>query len=173
MVSRPRPARSTGRSRSPARSPSYPATSPSSPSRPSSPSSSHSDEDVEDSLTTFTAARLDAAPASSSVSPPKPDSSSVSVKRPPTASARMASNARTHKSMIVIRYNNVVGGITYHPYARLNTLAAMEPFVVSTNRHLSVMHPVHKLLSPHYRDTMTTNALARQRLINAFYAAVN
>ncbi|VAI01375.1 unnamed protein product [Triticum turgidum subsp. durum] len=49
----------------------------------------------------------------------------------------------------------------------LNTHAVMEPFVISTNRQLSVTHPVHKLLSPHYRDTMTINALARQTLINA------
>ncbi|KAM0880331.1 hypothetical protein ACQ4PT_033647 [Festuca glaucescens] len=49
----------------------------------------------------------------------------------------------------------------------LNTHAVMEPFVISTNRHLSATHPVHKLLSPHYRDTMTINALARQTLINA------
>lgn len=50
---------------------------------------------------------------------------------------------------------------------RLNTHAVMEPFVIATNRNLSVTHPVHKLLSPHYRDTMTINALARQTLINA------
>uniref|UniRef100_A0A0E0KHV4 Lipoxygenase n=1 Tax=Oryza punctata TaxID=4537 RepID=A0A0E0KHV4_ORYPU len=49
----------------------------------------------------------------------------------------------------------------------LNTHAVMEPFVIATNRQLSVTHPVHKLLSPHYRDTMTINALARQTLINA------
>ena len=42
----------------------------------------------------------------------------------------------------------------------------MEPFVIATNRQLSVTHPVHKLLHPHYRDTMTINALARQTLIN-------
>ena len=48
----------------------------------------------------------------------------------------------------------------------LNTHAVMEPFVIATNRQLSVTHPVHKLLSPHYRDTMTINALARQTLIN-------
>jgi len=39
--------------------------------------------------------------------------------------------------------------------------------VIATNRQLSAMHPVHKLLSPHYRDTMNINALARQTLINA------
>ncbi|XP_062214879.1 putative linoleate 9S-lipoxygenase 3 [Phragmites australis] len=48
----------------------------------------------------------------------------------------------------------------------LNTHAVMEPFVIATNRQLSVTHPVHKLLHPHYRDTMTINALARQTLIN-------
>ncbi|XP_074580115.1 putative linoleate 9S-lipoxygenase 4 [Curcuma longa] len=49
----------------------------------------------------------------------------------------------------------------------LNTHAVMEPFVIATNRQLSVVHPVHKLLSPHYRDTMNINAFARQTLINA------
>ncbi|CAD6206286.1 unnamed protein product [Miscanthus lutarioriparius] len=48
----------------------------------------------------------------------------------------------------------------------LNTHAVMEPFVIATNRQLSVTHPVHKLLHPHFRDTMTINALARQTLIN-------
>ncbi|TVU45519.1 hypothetical protein EJB05_05008, partial [Eragrostis curvula] len=49
----------------------------------------------------------------------------------------------------------------------LNTHAVIEPFVIATNRQLSAVHPVHKLLSPHYRDTMNINALARQLLINA------
>ncbi|CAD6228766.1 unnamed protein product [Miscanthus lutarioriparius] len=49
----------------------------------------------------------------------------------------------------------------------LNTHAVMEPFVIATNRQLSVTHPVHRLLLPHYRDTMNINALARQKLINA------
>ncbi|KAJ1286609.1 hypothetical protein BS78_03G365300 [Paspalum vaginatum] len=49
----------------------------------------------------------------------------------------------------------------------LNTHAVMEPFVIATNRQLSVTHPVNKLLTPHYRDTMNINGLARQMLINA------
>jgi linoleate 9S-lipoxygenase len=49
----------------------------------------------------------------------------------------------------------------------LNTHAVIEPFVIATHRQLSVTHPIHKLMSPHYRDTMNINALARQTLINA------
>lgn len=49
----------------------------------------------------------------------------------------------------------------------LNTHAVIEPFVIATNRQLSAIHPIYKLLQPHYRDTMNINALARQTLINA------
>ncbi|XP_020211492.1 probable linoleate 9S-lipoxygenase 5 [Cajanus cajan] len=49
----------------------------------------------------------------------------------------------------------------------LHTHAVIEPFVISANRQLSVLHPIHKLLHPHFRDTMNINALARQILINA------
>ncbi|XP_060966833.1 probable linoleate 9S-lipoxygenase 5 isoform X2 [Cannabis sativa] len=49
----------------------------------------------------------------------------------------------------------------------LNTHAVIEPFVIATNRQLSALHPIHKLLQPHFRDTMNINALARQTLINA------
>ncbi|KAK8709596.1 hypothetical protein V6N13_060610 [Hibiscus sabdariffa] len=49
----------------------------------------------------------------------------------------------------------------------LNTHAVIEPFIIATHRQLSVVHPVHKLLHPHFRDTMNINALARQTLINA------
>lgn len=42
----------------------------------------------------------------------------------------------------------------------------IEPFIIATNRQLSVLHPIHKLLQPHFRDTMNINALARQVLIN-------
>lgn len=49
---------------------------------------------------------------------------------------------------------------------RLRTHAVIEPFIIATNRQLSVLHPIHKLLQPHFRDTMNINALARQILIN-------
>ncbi|VAI21679.1 unnamed protein product [Triticum turgidum subsp. durum] len=49
----------------------------------------------------------------------------------------------------------------------LNTHAVMEPFIIATNRQLSVTHPVHKLLHPHYRDTMNINSRARELLVSA------
>ncbi|KAE8669624.1 Linoleate 9S-lipoxygenase 5 [Hibiscus syriacus] len=49
----------------------------------------------------------------------------------------------------------------------LNTHAVVEPFVIATNRQLSAIHPIYKLLHPHFRDTMNINALARMLLINA------
>ncbi|KAI5063150.1 hypothetical protein GOP47_0021697 [Adiantum capillus-veneris] len=48
----------------------------------------------------------------------------------------------------------------------LHTHACVEPFVIATHRQLSTMHPVHMLLSPHFKDTMHINALARNSLIN-------
>ncbi|PWA87480.1 lipoxygenase [Artemisia annua] len=49
----------------------------------------------------------------------------------------------------------------------LHTHAAIEPFIIATNRQLSILHPIHKLLHPHFRDTMNINGLSRQTLINA------
>ncbi|KAL8162695.1 hypothetical protein V2J09_014184 [Rumex salicifolius] len=49
----------------------------------------------------------------------------------------------------------------------LQTHAVIEPFIIASNRQLSVIHPIRKLLHPHFRDTMNINALARQILINA------
>ncbi|KAM6567758.1 hypothetical protein CsatA_026886 [Cannabis sativa] len=62
-----------------------------------------------------------------------------------------------------------VNDVCYHQvYSHwLKTHCVSEPFVIATNRQLSVLHPIHKLLQPHFRDTMNINALARQTLINA------
>ncbi|CAL0311226.1 unnamed protein product [Lupinus luteus] len=49
----------------------------------------------------------------------------------------------------------------------LYTHAVIEPFIIASNRQLSALHPIYKLLHPHFRDTMNINALARQILINA------
>lgn len=65
-----------------------------------------------------------------------------------------------------IHYGKVIFKLNFR-YRRLHTHAAIEPFVIATNRQLSVLHPIHKLLHPHFRDTMNINALARQILINA------
>nr|ABF66649.1 lipoxygenase-3 [Physcomitrium patens] len=49
----------------------------------------------------------------------------------------------------------------------LRTHAAIEPFIIATNRQLSIMHPVHKALVSHYKNTMDINQAARKSLINA------
>ncbi|KAL2332253.1 hypothetical protein Fmac_019834 [Flemingia macrophylla] len=62
----------------------------------------------------------------------------------------------------------VVNDSCYHQLVShwLNTHAVVEPFILATNRHLSVVHPIYKLLHPHYRDTMNINSLARVKLVN-------
>uniref|UniRef100_A0ACD5YID3 Uncharacterized protein n=1 Tax=Avena sativa TaxID=4498 RepID=A0ACD5YID3_AVESA len=49
----------------------------------------------------------------------------------------------------------------------LRTHACVEPYIIATNRQLSRMHPVYRLLHPHFRYTMEINALAREALVNA------
>ncbi|XP_045820948.1 linoleate 13S-lipoxygenase 2-1, chloroplastic-like [Trifolium pratense] len=49
----------------------------------------------------------------------------------------------------------------------LRTHCATEPYIIATNRQLSAMHPIYKLLLPHFRYTMEINALAREALVNA------
>ncbi|KAM7528888.1 hypothetical protein LguiB_032298 [Lonicera macranthoides] len=49
----------------------------------------------------------------------------------------------------------------------LRTHCVTEPYIIATNRQLSAMHPIHRLLRPYFRYTMEINALARFALINA------
>lgn len=41
----------------------------------------------------------------------------------------------------------------------------LEPFVVATNRQLSVNHPLYRLLVPHFKGTIFINYLAKEKLI--------
>lgn len=68
--------------------------------------------------------------------------------------------AKTHVAIIDTGYHQLVSHW-------LRTHACIEPFVIATRRQLSAMHPLHVLLSPHFKDTMHINALARSSLINA------
>ncbi|CAJ2646755.1 unnamed protein product [Trifolium pratense] len=63
----------------------------------------------------------------------------------------------------------IVNDSCYHQLVShwLNTHAVVEPFIIATNRQLSVLHPINKLLDPHFRDTININGLARNALINA------
>ncbi|XP_043691676.1 linoleate 13S-lipoxygenase 2-1, chloroplastic-like [Telopea speciosissima] len=49
----------------------------------------------------------------------------------------------------------------------LRTHCCTEPYIIAANRQLSEMHPIYRLLNPHFRYTMEINALARGLLINA------
>ncbi|CAN1325703.1 Linoleate 9S-lipoxygenase 6 (Fragment) [Linum perenne] len=49
----------------------------------------------------------------------------------------------------------------------LHTHAVIEPFIIASRRQLSALHPIHRLLHPHFKDTMHINALARNFLINS------
>ena len=49
----------------------------------------------------------------------------------------------------------------------LRTHACMEPFLIGMRRQMSFMHPVFKLMLPHFRYTMHINANARATLVNA------
>lgn len=49
----------------------------------------------------------------------------------------------------------------------LRTHGCTEPYIIAANRQLSALHPIYRLLCPHFRYTMEINALAREALINA------
>ncbi|KAG0562418.1 hypothetical protein KC19_9G144400 [Ceratodon purpureus] len=43
--------------------------------------------------------------------------------------------------------------------------AMTEPVIIATHRHLSKLHPIHQLMLPHFKYTLTINATAREKLI--------
>ncbi|GFZ20740.1 lipoxygenase 2 [Actinidia rufa] len=49
----------------------------------------------------------------------------------------------------------------------LRTHCVTEPYIIASHRQLSAMHPIFRLLHPHFRYTMKINSMARRRLINA------
>ncbi|CAJ2678553.1 unnamed protein product [Trifolium pratense] len=59
------------------------------------------------------------------------------------------------------------GGVHTLVHHWLRIHACIEPLIIAAHRQLSVMHPVFKLLHPHMRYTLKTNATAREVLINA------
>lgn len=61
--------------------------------------------------------------------------------------------------------NLVISG--FDLVCRMRTHACMEPFIIATARQLSALHPVHRVIVPHYKNTMDINAAARKALINA------
>ncbi|XP_020675596.1 linoleate 9S-lipoxygenase 6 [Dendrobium catenatum] len=68
--------------------------------------------------------------------------------------------AKTHVSINDSGYHQLISHW-------LHTHAVVEPFIIATRRQLSTMHPIHKLLDPHFKDTMHINSLARSILLNA------
>ena len=57
--------------------------------------------------------------------------------------------------------------LMFFQHCRLRTHCVTEPYIIATNRQLSQMHPIQRLLCPHLRYTMQINNLARLALINA------
>ncbi|XP_062232947.1 lipoxygenase 2.1, chloroplastic-like [Phragmites australis] len=49
----------------------------------------------------------------------------------------------------------------------LRTHCCVEPYIIAANRQLSQMHPIYRLLHPHFRFTMELNVLGRDLLISA------
>ncbi|WOL19484.1 putative lipoxygenase 8, chloroplastic [Canna indica] len=49
----------------------------------------------------------------------------------------------------------------------LRTHCCVEPYIIAAHRQLSQMHPIFRLLHPHFRYNMDINSKARQSLINA------
>ncbi|KAK7369025.1 hypothetical protein VNO80_11059 [Phaseolus coccineus] len=91
-----------------------------------------------------------------------PNTSSKKVLTPPTDATTkwLWQLGKAHVSS-----NDACVHTLVHHWLRIH--ACMEPLIIAAHRQLSVMHPIFKLLHPHMRYTLKTNAIARQTLINA------
>ncbi|KAK3153446.1 hypothetical protein QOZ80_2BG0172990 [Eleusine coracana subsp. coracana] len=68
--------------------------------------------------------------------------------------------AKAHATVNDASNNNFV-------YHWLNIHVTLEPVIIATNRQLSVLHPIHKLLKPHFRKTLHINTTTRQIIISS------
>jgi linoleate 9S-lipoxygenase len=68
--------------------------------------------------------------------------------------------AKAHVASVDTSFHEVVSHF-------MRTHACIEPFIIATNRQLSVLHPIHEVLSPHYKNTMDINQAARKALVCA------
>lgn len=64
------------------------------------------------------------------------------------------------------KYKTAHDNCVMHNTHRLKAHAVVEPFIIATRRQLSTMHPIHRLLDPHFKDTMHINAIARSIIVN-------
>ncbi|TVU30815.1 hypothetical protein EJB05_22459, partial [Eragrostis curvula] len=68
--------------------------------------------------------------------------------------------AKAHATVNDASKNNFV-------YHWLNIHVTLEPLVIAMNRQLSVLHPIHKLLKPHFRKMLHINATTRQIIVSS------
>ncbi|KAI5069566.1 hypothetical protein GOP47_0015867 [Adiantum capillus-veneris] len=75
-----------------------------------------------------------------------------------------------HPCLWMLAKNHVaIADCGYHQLVShwLRSHACVEPIIIATRRQLSTMHPLHALLSPHFKDTLHINAMSKTSLINA------
>ncbi|CAH1250324.1 ALOX5 [Branchiostoma lanceolatum] len=81
-------------------------------------------------------------------------------------SAKTQPNKYMFAKMHVVSADNNVHQFLYHlGYTHLG----MEPLVVAMHTHLPPDHPIHRLLLPHFRDTIGINYLARHSLVSRIF----
>ncbi|XP_035663571.1 uncharacterized protein LOC118407228 [Branchiostoma floridae] len=81
-------------------------------------------------------------------------------------SAKTHPNKYMFAKMHVVSADNNVHQFLYHlGYTHL----AMEPIAVSLHTHLPPDHPIHRLLLPHFKDTIGINYLARHSLVSRIF----